>query len=576
LKTISKGLILALVIQFALILPFVNIIGVKKAKAEGPVTPSDYSLTLKATDTLYGTIRMAAVDTTGNTVKEFVFTLHQGLRTRNFLGGRSNIPSINYNGSNRQATDEDVIKAYKLSSPSDLRCQAGATVDNIYAIAVLYDNTDGQHHFAGIFSSSSTTPASGEENRFYNKIPNASFGWGGMCNNIHNSDPVAEAVIKRANSNDYNGWKVDLQISDGDRVTRCNSLERRWLNFQSNIRTLMIPAPSNTAAPVGGTANPYWIQSTSINIRWLDLAKGITRIFPDAYAYDSTLDFDLTNEGKRIYDETASIVEQIGNDLTILRNAYPGDSWPNGCVELKEFRWVEGTNDRNYTSLDQFNTDYQQVYELFKQYIENRDEPISTGDTDACGSAGSGMINGKIFQWLFCELANIIHGIAASIMTRATGWLTDSIGVDINIKFKDPETDEVPTGGGGADTPTPGTGTPTPAPRTAAPMNISGTINFLNRSEFDRAKNGGMSVKVKNGQASGPEINVTNEMQWGNWNESEGKGSVSCRFTTTENIPADWTVVTIFGKRGDTVVMRIMTQYPPDPAAFVISNTFAN
>jgi hypothetical protein len=118
-------------------------------------------------------------------------------------------------------------------------------------------------------------------------------------------------------------------------------------------------------------------------------------------------------------------------------------------IQLKVFKWDKNLEGETYPDLNSFKTAIGELLQTTNLFFDTYQEPVVTAGTeDICGS-GMGILGGQIFQWLFCELANVIHGIASKIMTQATGWLTDSIGVDIDMKFKDPAKDEVSTGGGG-------------------------------------------------------------------------------------------------------------------------------
>ncbi len=583
-KTISKGLILALAIQFALVLPFENILGIKEAKAQepGPVAPVDPNIHFVTNSTAQQVITIRVKDSS-----DWTLTFQtESIDVEDFYDN-GQLPELEHG---RPANDSDIIRKYKVTSP-DISCDhQESTLDgggfhytsDIYLLTVKYTGR------ADTFLQSGMYRKSQRNQKLVKLIDDDMNNTNDYCGNI--SAPQKQ-VINLTRSRGYINTPIWLDIPEGERETRCNNMEMRWNNITSKMRDLTIPKPAaGTSTGLTGNANWRALTGASVDIKWLTFLRWVGSafgaasygvIFEETYAdIEYAVDMEPTEGGEEKLQEIANLAKDIKTDIDMLKSAYPGDSWPDGCAQIKKFNWVE-RDEGFYGSLNEFSTDFEKIYDFFKFLIEQMDEPVSTGEIGVCGNAGVNISGGKIFPWLFCELASIIHGIAASIMTRATRWLTDSIGVDINMKFKDPAKDDYPTGGGGTETPTPGAGTPTPGtetptPRTATPMNISGTINFLNRSEFDRAKNGGMSVKVKNGQAAGAIINVNAQMQFGNWDESEGKGSVSCRFTTTENIPADWTTITIYGERNNVVVMRTMLQYPPDPAAFVVQNVFAN
>lgn len=575
-KTISKGLILALVIQFALILPFVNIIGVKKAKAEGPVPPSDPVISFVSNSTAQQVITLKVQDSS-----DWTLTFQtESIDVENFYDNLINDDQLPELRPGRPVNNSDIIRKYKVTSPN-ISCasdyMAGSDLtgvhsvhyeSDIYLITVKYTGGGEPDSFlqSGMYRES-------QENQKLVKLVNSDMNNDDdFCGNISSQQ---RQIINLTRSSGYINSVIRLEIPEGERVTRCNNLQMRWNNIIDNMRKLMIPAPSSTPGS-GETGNRYWVHRDAVSVNWLDFGRWVVSafgaasygsVFDDTYEY--TLDLGLTDEGQTLYDEIADWAEQIKTDIDALRQAYPGNSWPEGCIRIEEFKWSETAPANDYASLDAFYTDFDKIYQKFKDHIASRDEPISTGGDDICGNTGTNLVSGKIFQWLFCELANIIHGIAASIMKRATGWLTDSIGVDINIRFKEPKEDDYPTDGVGANTPAPGAGTPTPetstpTPRTAAPMNISGEVIFDEEGHRHAEFAGHLTnFFVKNADSASEIIDVNANCDWDtSWEDNHGK--VPCTFTTTQNIPTNWTSVTIYSS-GYTEAsgFRFRINYPP-------------
>lgn len=573
-KTISKGLILALVIQFTLILPFETIfVTPQSAHADDPAPVSPTNPTIRFVTTSSGQQTITLKINEDNPPDDWTFTLQpEVVEIDDFYDdilGRPQAPS--------RATTEDTIRKYKLTTPNvsctaDLRrtpiTSPRYTPDedydsSIYLITVRYTGQSVSFLQSGVYRE---TAVANDERLV--KLVSGDFN--PYCPDLNDQQ---KQILRLIMSGDNINAEIIPEISEGDRVTRCDNTKMRWDNIVDNMRKLMIPAPSSTPGS-SETGNQYWIHRDAVSVNWLDFGRWVVSafgaasygsVFDDTYEY--TLDLGLTDEGQALYDQIADFAKQIKTDIDMLRQAYPGNSWPDGCAEIEKFKWVRTGNPGNYESLDAFNTDFDKIYQKFKDYIASRDEPISTGGDDICGNTGTNLVSGKIFQWLFCELANIIHGIAASIMTRATEYLTDSIGVDIeNVEFKGPKKHSYPTES---------TGTETTTPRTAAPMDISGTLKFTTEDEYDRAKgdSGAIAVKVKNADATSAIIDVTStEIAWGTWEST--RGEIDCRFRTTENIPAEWTAVKIYSEDSSGELrFRFSISYPPAGNRFIATSS---
>lgn len=581
-KTISKGLILALVIQFALILPFVNIIGAEKIKAqtEGPVTPNDPILFLRATDATYNTVTITASYGASSDPREFVFDSPTEIKTSDF---NYNIPRYD-----RVANDSDEIKSYKLNRPT-LYCHGTEESNEIYLITVKYnDDPENKVRFSGIYAA--YRPSTDATLKYQMVFPNGSVeDW---CRNLHQNNFNDANIIKMAHRQ-YLNKPVVPHLSVDQKEQTCNDIQSNWEQLKQDARELFNPAPGSTGESqnenwiiTGGMWNAaaWWFSSKESADAFCDWVEGLIGLPPDRGAALYSIKQQKLAPSETGKFRYKSIMERGKKLKESIDSILASDDPTCNDIQLKKFKWAAPENEV-YSDLNSFREDISDLLKAVELFFKTYQEPVETaGEKDICGS-NMGVFSGRIFQWLFCQLAVIIHGTASSIMTKATQWLTDSIGVDINMKFKEPEKSnyQFDSGGGGEGT-NPGTGTDngssggeTPAPRTAAPMDISGRVNFVNKNEFIEASdtNHTMVVKVKNGLAPSAIIDVVAQLSWGAWDD-ERKGSVSCRFTTTDNIPADWTTITIYGQRNNKTVMRIMMQYPPESSPFVLQNTLAD
>jgi len=565
LKTISKGLILALVIQFALILPFVNIIGAEKIKAqtEGPVTPNDPILFLRATDATYNTVTITASYGASSDPREFVFDSPTEIKTSDF---NYNIPRYD-----RVANDSDEIKSYKLNRPT-LYCHGTEESNEIYLITVKYnDDPENKVRFSGIYAA--YRPSTDATLKYQMVFPNGSVeDW---CRNLHQNNFNDANIIKMAHRQ-YLNKPVVPHLSVDQKEQTCNDIQSNWEQLKQDARELFNPAPGSTGESqnenwiiTGGMWNAaaWWFSSKESADAFCDWVEGLIGLPPDRGAALYSIKQQKLAPSETGKFRYKSIMERGKKLKESIDSILASDDPTCNDIQLKKFKWAAPENEV-YSDLNSFREDISDLLKAVELFFKTYQEPVETaGEKDICGS-NMGVFSGRIFQWLFCQLAVIIHGTASSIMTKATQWLTDSIGVDINMKFKDPAKDDYPTGGGGTETPAPGAGTPTPGtetptPRTATPMDISETIQFDTEADYLNAKRdgGSISVKVKNNDAVSAIINVATAISWGEWSSNH---RVSVRFTTTENIPVEWTSVRIYSEdaSGD-LRFRFSINYPP-------------
>jgi len=589
LKTISKGLILALVIQFTLFLPLQSVwLWSSAEKAKAVIEPS---------------VTMSQPMYTSQTKDKINF-------------------NITINGSVNQVGASKDSEATSLPSAKLVTHPSGSYVFTTFDLPIGFTafNIDGfttPKLYLIVFDDQLVNVAFRNENLPQAIVPSGKglavftqpwdVSFWARTNQINQSDinnnKYWQTMMWYADSN-HVPRPVSTRLLESDMPTVCQRTERNWENLKKSIRDLFHPAPGSVN---GQSQNHNWEVTTGVTAEifgasYLDVMSSLKAWVMRQGYYLANIDgvnvqgiihavetetLKPTQDGYQSLDNIIQYGYLLDQDLQMLidNNANCGSH----DVKFKMFKWNEALeNDNNiFTSLPLMREYVKEIVEVAKKYFEELSSPVVTAGElgeDICGNPGTNLVSGKIFQWLFCELANIIHGIAAKIMTKATQWLTDSIGVDININFKEPEKSnyQFDSGGGGEST-NPGTGTDnggtggeTPAPRTAAPMNISGKINFLDEVEFNTARDAGaIAVRVKNGQGTSEIINVGASFTNWNWDNNE-TGSVECRFTTTENIPTDWRVVTIYGTRGSERVFRIMLTYPPDPANFVVQHGWAD
>jgi hypothetical protein len=559
LKTISKGLIAVLAIHFAIILPFVSTVEIKETKAQtaGPVTAVTPVLNLRTNDD-YNTVIIKASYGTDISPKEFMFDTPVELDVdKNFPAGE--IPR--YEGSLANNTDD--IRIYKLNRPT-LSCQSGRDLRLLFLISVKYQNDpEKKYRFSGIYYTHTTSESTTETYHKYSRVPSGAFRSGGLCGSLYENYPDEASIIKLANETHINLPIVPYVTAD-QRQNTCSSIQNNWEQLKQDTRDMFIPAPGS----VGQSQNENWIitggmwnaaawrsakkESADAFCDWVEGAIGLPADQGQALIAIRQQKLAPSPTGIHRFNSIMERARQIGQDIDkILESSNP----TCGDIDFKIFKWNKNLEGETYPDLGSFKTGISKLIEAAKFFFESYQEPVTSAGTEhVCGS-NMGMLSGEIFQWLFCELANIIHGIAASIMTSATGWLTDSIGVDINMKFKDPKNHDQPTEGGGAET---------SAPRTAASMNISGTVEFRTEAEYNRAKDdgGAITVKVKNNDAVSAIINVSSAISWGTWASTQGR--VTCRFTTTDNIPTEWTSVKIYSEDSSgNLRFRFSINYPP-------------
>lgn len=569
-KTISKGLILALVIQFALILPFVNIIGVETAKAvvEPEVTMSQPMYTSQAKDkinfnlTINGEVHQIGA-TKDSSVTSLPVTKYDPNASGTYAFTTFNLPSG--------------FVAFNLDGFSTPKLYLIVSNDELVNVALYQENLPQ----AVVPSRKSlvvlTTPY----------------------------DVTYWITIYQATQNPGRGnskyWQTMIWYADGSHVPRpvstrllssevpavCQRTERNWDNLKKELRDLFQPAPGSVN---GQSQNHNWEVTTGVTAEIF--GAGYSDVMSAIKAWVIRQGFNLVNidgvnvlgvihavetetlkptsDGYQTLDNIVQYGYLLDQDLQMLidNNANCGSHG----VKFKLFKWNESleSDDNIFTSLPSIKEYVQEIVDVAKEWFERLSSPVVTAGElteDVCGNGAGGLMSGKIFQWLFCELANIIHGIAASIMTRATKYLTDSIGVDIeNVEFKGPKKHSYPTES---------TGTETTTPRTAAPMDISGTLKFTTEDEYDRAKgdSGAIAVKVKNADATSAIIDVTStEIAWGTWEST--RGEIDCRFRTTENIPAEWTAVKIYSEDSSGELrFRFSISYPPAGNRFIATSS---
>jgi len=92
---------------------------------------------------------------------------------------------------------------------------------------------------------------------------------------------------------------------------------------------------------------------------------------------------------------------------------------------------VYGTTAEFKNAIDGLATELNRYKDILSQQLP----PDTSGS--GCGNLIMGMKYG-LFAVPLCGLGELLHGLAARFMTLAVNWLTASIGIGIEVKFKPP------------------------------------------------------------------------------------------------------------------------------------------
>jgi hypothetical protein len=287
---------------------------------------------------------------------------------------------------------------------------------------------------------------------------------------------------------------IAVLLSATNMEAACKSVNTDWEALKEDIRSLSIPKPGSVS---GASANPNWDVTTSVTFAGLvaglrEGAGAIATWVENTAASAVGLNADAQATAVAIRQQTLVPTTAGENRLrdVFQRAGLMDDNLANliannaNCgsygVKFRKFKWnktAESDTDI-YTSLTDLKTDIAALVAVARQYFDFFQEPVTTagelGEEGACGKMGYSF-GRKMWYVLLCNMGDLLHLIAGSLMTKATEYLQASIGID-SVKFESPakvseESGNSPTGGTPASS-NPSGGSPS-APATPGTTNVT-------------------------------------------------------------------------------------------------------
>ena len=416
-KTISKGLILALVIQFALILPFVNIVGVEKAKAEepGPVAPptaGSVGMTFLSGNQGRILVKYYYADGDSHAV-ELNFNREGPLVSGSETPQSQFLDTLWGIIASQGITTDFVVYSYEGDANKKLIIGKKNASDTLYYNCGLYQKTilsGGKYAYADLIKRNDNTGQ------------NENVGGPGGPINSTNS------------STGYLGKKINTTASTEQ---LCTQLTHGWTRLLENMKAIIGSDPKDTPAYWDRNTPPGWRQAINMSIitqslRFgpiaLGLAAGGTTLVNRLSGYDGS--YNLNDAGMTKAEEIRTVLAEL---KTIGENINTGtDAWPTSPVNCRPAKITDTLESSTTEFFDKPSEFVAFCVELGKVF-ENAIREGEGSSDDICGNALNNL--SKIFPWMFCKLGEIVHMIAVSIINKSIGWLEASIGID-EIRFE--------------------------------------------------------------------------------------------------------------------------------------------
>lgn len=395
------------------------------------------------------------------------------------------------------------------------------------------------------------------------KVTNGKFDWADFMT------PDGFRMDGLINSSPQLGTKINWTISDQEACTQMNA---KWASMVSNMKDILVKDPKDNSTYWDRNSPPGWRQAINVAIVSQSIRLGLPGVLVAGGAvslankwsgYDGS--YALNDAGMQKAQnirveaiDLKAIVEQIKGK----GNTWPTDRIP-GCQPKKIDENLEFVNELIATPND-FLTAIDALIKAFENAVAAK---TGLDPNNTCGNGLSNVFGGGgIFEWMFCKVAEVIHGVANFFMGMAFGYLESSLGVDA-VHFSKPVLDtsinNTKSGVLGTGTTTGGTSTTGGTPAAAAPLNLQASLTISNATNYNQLKIAaatGVWAKVKKGSGTSDLIEV--KASFSNWNDS--KKTVDSTFTTTTNVPVDWTSIRIYGgKTGSTTsLFAFTTNYP--------------
>lgn len=233
----------------------------------------------------------------------------------------------------------------------------------------------------------------------------------------------------------YFGKKINTTASV-DQL--CSQLRNSWPKLIEDMKSIIGADPKDTPDYWDQKSPPGWQKAigigaiTSAMTMGGPIASGLvaggTALINRLRGYDGSYflnDAGMTKaaEINTLLDELKTIGEGLKTDA---------DTWPNDdCRPAKITDALEASATEFFASPSEFISFCVELKKIFADAIKNAD----TDSDDACGS---GLTNiSRIFPWLFCKAAEIVHYAAVYVIGKSVDWLEASIGID-EITFEQP------------------------------------------------------------------------------------------------------------------------------------------
>lgn len=419
-RTFSKVLITILAIQFALLLPFETIFLnpiPQKAKAENPtpVAPTPGTVGFVFTSSVRGAILLKyndlmtaapfnfTLDNAGAVVSNPTGTIDDNTSYNSVDDVRSQFATTDF----RKITDKGASRnfwLYRLSS------------DQSYYLIIAQKSSGRDYYNFGLWQK---TAAGGRQYRMNGMyLPDSA-----------NSNPVRENVGQVVNTTAL-GQKIHWVASVDQ---SCQQLVDRWPELVGMIKKVVGPNPQENPTYWDKNAPPGILRAIQYGQVAASLQAGpVAALFTTGaielfnrrvVGWDGSYYLNQAGYNK------ANQIRGIAKELVTMGEALKGDNdiWPTSPTNCKPAKVTDGleiSTTEFFSKPSEFIAFAQNLLAGFEDQLQNNN---GQPDDDACGS---GLTNiARIFPWMFCKLADIIHSVATYIINKSIGWLEASIGI---------------------------------------------------------------------------------------------------------------------------------------------------
>lgn len=354
-------------------------------------------------------------------------------------------------------------------------------------------------------------------------------------------------------------WTIDTNNA-------CNQLVARWEGMAANMRDILIKQPKDNpeywdrAEPKGwrkalniGAFNSALTAASATNPSLGGLAA-IANMFPNGVnsfvgrlqGYD--MGYYLNDAGMRKASDIRSEAVELKAITEQLKGTSGANEWPTtppGCrPKALDGDTLTLIPDKFIATPDDFINGLGVFIQAFNEAVANAS---GEDEEDTCGNGLNKVA--VIFQWMFCKVAEMIHGISNHVMKSAFGWLTLSLGTEI-VQFSAPALDasinNIATSSTGM--PSTGGGT-TPAP-TPTPIHLYAKITFTRQSSYNATKSSQGRLVSKIGP-KGPNDRPAETGSFAGTIEfisfNDTAKVVNVKINANQALPAGQTVVSILG-----------------------------